>query len=150
MLAGLMSGSSMARVHLELTVWVLRKAFSLLSWSCIRPRWTSLLCSLAKEYTHHMSTPFRCTLEELTCRVKYIDHFATQYALHCINHDKFSSSQTRDFNNAFMNAMGVQPLLECSYSKVSNLVYCEGSPLLYSSLSVVCIHPFNELFACMC
>ena len=82
----------------------------------------------------------------------YMYTFTTQYALHCINHDKFSSLQTADFNNAFMNAMGVRPLLECSYSKVGNLVYCEGSPLLYSSLSVVCIHPFNELhvFACMC
>ena len=57
--------------------------------------------------------------------------FATQYDLHCIT----ASSQTADFNNAFMNAMGVQPLLECSYSKVGNLV---GAPLLYVIECALC------------
>ena len=45
--------------------------------------------------------------------------------------------------------MGVRPLLECSYSKVANLVYCEDSPLLNLSLWFVYIHSMSYLRACV-
>ena len=122
-----MNGKSMAAALLESTPCQMN-THSSTQLSAYMKQWTWLSYWSARELGLPIPTSIGWVYDELCA----ILQFSTVFFLR--THTHTHTLQTDDFNKAFLNTMGVQPLLECLYSQVLIEISLLAYPLIWQSI----------------